>query len=86
MREILTPLLILASITPINARAEDIPDTRTVTGGVYTATNYEKENSIVAYRQLSDGTLQMIGKIGTGGKGTGPVAWRQLRWPVERQL
>lgn len=72
MREILTPLLILASITPINARAEDIPDTRTVTGGVYTATNYEKENSIVAYRQLSDGTLQMIGKIGTGGKGTGP--------------
>lgn len=46
---------------------------KNITGGVYVATNYEKENSIVGYKQYDDGTLEKIGEFGTGGKGTGLV-------------
>jgi 6-phosphogluconolactonase (cycloisomerase 2 family) len=43
-----------------------------VTGGVYVATN-NIENSIVGYKQYSDGTLSKVGEFKTGGKGTGFV-------------
>lgn len=44
-----------------------------VTGGVYVATNNENENSIIGYRQYSDGTLEKTGEFKTGGKGTGLI-------------
>lgn len=42
-----------------------------VTGGVYVATNYSSENSIIGYKQYEDGTLKQIGEYKVGGKGTG---------------
>jgi 6-phosphogluconolactonase len=61
-----TMLLACLAISP-PAFAKD------VTGAVYVATNYDTENSIVGYRQYSDGTLEQIGEFDTGGKGTGLV-------------
>ncbi|MEH6458207.1 MAG: hypothetical protein V7749_17900, partial [Cocleimonas sp.] len=44
---------------------------KSITGAVYTATNHAEENSIIAYQQFDDGTLNKIGEYKTGGKGTG---------------
>ncbi len=44
---------------------------KNITGAVYTATNHAEENSIIAYQQFDDGTLNKIGEYKTGGKGTG---------------
>ncbi|MGK0272750.1 MAG: 6-phosphogluconolactonase [Cocleimonas sp.] len=44
---------------------------KNITGAVYTATNHAQENSIIAYQQFDDGTLNKIGEYKTGGKGTG---------------
>jgi len=46
---------------------------KTTTGAVYTATNNSDENSIIAYQQFDDGTLEKIGEYKTGGKGTGLI-------------
>ncbi|MFV0576986.1 MAG: lactonase family protein [Vibrio sp.] len=50
-----------------------IANAKTVTGGVYVGTNFDTENSIIAYKQFDDGTLEQIGEYKTGGKGTGLV-------------
>ena len=42
-------------------------------GAVYAASNKADENTIVAYRQMSDGSLEWIGEYGTGGRGTGDL-------------
>ncbi|MCA0973776.1 lactonase family protein [Halomonas denitrificans] len=42
-----------------------------VTGGVYVATNHQQQNSLVAWRQFDDGTLEKIGEYPTGGAGNG---------------
>lgn len=60
-------LISLILFLPLSVIAEDI------TGGVYVATNNDTENSILAYKQFSDGTLSQIGEFKTGGKGTGLV-------------
>ena len=44
---------------------------RDVTGGVYVATNNADENSLIAWRQFDDGTLEKVGEYTTGGTGNG---------------
>lgn len=53
------------------------------TGAVYTATNNEEENSVVAYKQFDDGSLDKIGEYKTGGKGTGFVKLSDLPYDPE---
>ena len=56
---------------------------KNITGAVYTATNHAEENSVIAYRQFDDGTLDKIGEYKTGGKGTGFVELPGLPYDPE---
>lgn len=42
-------------------------------GAIYVATNKPDNNTIVAYHQMTDGSLKAIGEFPSGGKGTGDV-------------
>ncbi|QEM82509.2 lactonase family protein [Halomonas binhaiensis] len=64
MNKLLACALVLSSF---NVMAKEL------TGGVYVATNNAEENSIIGYKQYSDGTLSKVGEYKTGGKGTGFV-------------
>nr|WP_300311685.1 beta-propeller fold lactonase family protein [Halomonas sp.] len=75
MKKFLACVLMLASV---NAMAREI------TGGVYVATNDDEENSIIGYKQYSDGTLEEIGKFNTGGKGTGLIKLDGLPYAPEK--
>lgn len=56
---------------------------KNITGAVYTATNHAEENSVIAYKQFDDGTLDKIGEYKTGGKGTGFVELHDVPYRPE---
>ncbi len=47
------------------------PPPTNLTGAVYVQTNDASRNEVIAYRRSADGTLNLLGAFGTGGKGTG---------------
>ncbi|MEM7411432.1 MAG: beta-propeller fold lactonase family protein [Myxococcota bacterium] len=60
--------LAISTFAAMMATANDYPR-RDFVGGVYAMTNEFDRNKIVAYGRNADGTLSLIGKFATGGRG-----------------
>ena len=70
-RILLAAALAMSAVLPIRTKAQT--DGRAVSGAVFVMTNSATRNEIVAYKRGTDGSLQEVRSVATGGRGSGGV-------------
>lgn len=72
MKNLILVIIVSCIVACSNNKYEDASSLK-LTGAVFVASNKSDENTLVGFKQFSDGSLKKIGEYKTGGKGTGLV-------------
>lgn len=68
-----TLAIVLGSLLGLGCQSTISDASHADNGAIYVATNKPLTNTVVAYKQASNGKLEKLGEFATGGKGTGNV-------------